>query len=186
MCNLVCAQPLQNPLLMKSIGDQVREYRTQHGLNAAQFAKLVGTRRQNIEQLEEAGNRIPKYLGKLAEVLGISADEMLAKAGLRPPLTAAAKAKEPKGAFIHALSTEEEELLAQWRNLLGKDRRAKLQEITELAKERQAEKEELFERAGVTDIMERAANATRRRAAATSVTPGDPKLRQQSLLDDQK
>ena len=93
------------------------------------------------------------------------------------------RAAPVKGAVFEALSSEEEELIQHFRHLLGKDRRAKLAEIAELAKERLAERDELFAQAGINAIAERAAHASRRRTASVSMEPGD-RLKQQSLLDD--
>ncbi len=69
---------------MKSLGDQAREFRESKGWDVLRMAKEVGTSRQNIEGLEKAGNRIPKYLGSLSLVIGRPVDEMLALAELAP------------------------------------------------------------------------------------------------------
>jgi DNA-binding XRE family transcriptional regulator len=81
---LACAQVAQNLLLMKTLGEQVRAFREERDWNTAQMAKAVGTSRQNIESLEQHGNRVPKYLGALAAAMGKSADELLQTAGLAP------------------------------------------------------------------------------------------------------
>jgi len=93
-------------------------------------------------------------------------------------------ASSPKGEVFERLSTEEKELLRHWRVLLGKDRRSKLAQIAALAKERLAEREELFAEAGVTAIAERAAHASHKKTFSTSVEPGKPKSKQRSLLDE--
>jgi transcriptional regulator with XRE-family HTH domain len=167
---------------MKTIGDQVAEYRRAKQLSTAELARQVGKKRQHIEQLEAAGNRIPKYLGDLAAVMGTTVDDMLTTAGLAKPRpkSTALVAAEPKGAFINALSTEERELIDHWRHLLGTDRRAKLKEISRLAKEREAQRAELLAEAGFTAIAERAANAVRSRTSTTSAEVGD-RLRQGEL-----
>lgn len=168
---------------MKSIGDQVKEFRAAHGLSTSQFAVLAKTKRQNIEQLEAAGNRIPKYIGSLAEALGKTADEVLATAGLRKPIPPA-KPVKPKGAFLKEPTPEELELLDHFRHLLGSDRRALLGQISQLAAERMAQREELLQEAGLDRIRQRAARA-QGWAAQTSVEIDDPELRQESLdLDD--
>ena len=41
------------------------------------MANAVGTSRQNIEGLETAGDRKPKYLAELAKVMGTTADQLL-------------------------------------------------------------------------------------------------------------
>lgn len=69
---------------MKTLGDQVRDFRKRKGWKTADLAARVGTSRQNIESLEAKGNRIPKYLGALAAVMGTTADDMLRTAGLAP------------------------------------------------------------------------------------------------------
>jgi DNA-binding XRE family transcriptional regulator len=79
-----CAQALQNALHMKTLGEQVKAFRDERGWNSTEMAKAVGTSRQNIESLEEHGNRIPKYLGALAAAMGRPVDQMLALAGLSP------------------------------------------------------------------------------------------------------
>lgn len=89
----------------------------------------------------------------------------------------------PKGAIFEDLSTEERELVSHWRHLLGKDRRAKLEEIAALAQERLAERDELFAEAGITRIQQQAASSMRG-AQALTVEPGG-KLRQRSLLDEE-
>lgn len=77
--------------MQKKLGEQVKEFRDSMGWNSTRMAEAVkatrmpGTAkasRQNIEGLEAAGNRIPKYLGALGAVMGKSVDEMLALAGL--------------------------------------------------------------------------------------------------------
>lgn len=88
-----------------------------------------------------------------------------------------------KGAVFKELNTEERELIEHFRHLLGKDRRAKLEEIRDLAAERLAERDELFAEAGITRIAEGAAHAARRTTATSSVKPG-PQLKQQSLIPE--
>jgi DNA-binding XRE family transcriptional regulator len=66
----------------KTLGQQAREFREARGWNTTQMGKELGTSRQNIESLEKEGNRIPKYIGDLAFVMGTTVDEMLLKAGM--------------------------------------------------------------------------------------------------------
>lgn len=109
---------------MKPLGTQVKEFRTSKGWNSTQMAEAVratrmaGTAkasRQNIEGLEAAGNRIPKYLGALAKVMGKSVDEMMALAGLAASSGAErASAEEPVAPY---LSDEEEALLSAFGKL---------------------------------------------------------------------
>lgn len=127
------------------------------------------------------------YVGQMLSGARPITEKLILKAealpGCRDWFAGAAAA--PKGAVFEALSTEEKQLLEHWRLLLGKDRRAKLAEIAELAKERAAEREELFAEAGVTAIVERAAHATRKNKASSTVEVSE-KLRQRSLLDAKK
>jgi transcriptional regulator with XRE-family HTH domain len=103
--NFVCAQEAQNGLPMKSLGTQVREFREQRGWDAQKMAAAVGTSRQNIQSLEKTGNRIPKYLGRLAMVMGRPVDDLLATAGLSPEaIDSAPHAGEP-GTAYHVLPT---------------------------------------------------------------------------------
>lgn len=69
---------------MKTLGEQLKAFREKKGWNTTQMAKAVGTSRQNIESLEAHGNRIPKYLGALASVMGRQVDDLLMTAGLAP------------------------------------------------------------------------------------------------------
>jgi transcriptional regulator with XRE-family HTH domain len=105
---LVGAQVPQNLLLMKSIGDQVRDFRIAKGWKPAEMAAAVGgrVRRQHIEQLEAAGNRIPKYLGQLALAMDTTADAMLAQAGL---VSTAPTPPPPSGRLADRLKAELEE-----------------------------------------------------------------------------
>jgi DNA-binding XRE family transcriptional regulator len=69
---------------MKTLGEQAKEFRTGKGWNSTQMAKAVGTSRQNIESLEDHGNRIPKYIADLAAVMETTVDDMLQLAHLGP------------------------------------------------------------------------------------------------------
>ena len=72
---------------------------------------------------------------------------------------------------------------ARSRANLRKDASPGRPKLTEQQKEREreAQKKELFDEAGVTGIMERAANAARRQTSAISVDPADPSLKQKPL-----
>ena len=94
---------------MKTLGEQAKEFRESKGWNSTQMANAVGTSRQNIESLEGAGNRIPKYLGDLAKAMGRSVDDMLVMAGL------ASKARRGATVAEHGLSAEEEAVLTAYR-----------------------------------------------------------------------
>lgn len=78
---LACAQAPHHRG-MKTLGDQAKAFREARGWKTAKMAEAVKTSRQNIESLEEHGNRIPKYIGDLALVMGRSVDELLVEAGL--------------------------------------------------------------------------------------------------------
>jgi phage repressor protein C with HTH and peptisase S24 domain len=62
---------------MKTIGEQAREFRLHKGWNTTEMARAVGTSRQNIESLEEKGDRTPRYLALLAKAMGVTADDLL-------------------------------------------------------------------------------------------------------------
>jgi hypothetical protein len=86
---LACAQGVQNLLPMKTIGQQVAEFRAAKEWSPKQMAEAVkkaggDVGRQKIEQLEKVGNRIPKYIGYLAAAMGMSVDEILTEADLAP------------------------------------------------------------------------------------------------------
>ena len=80
-CKLACAQAPQDKG-MKTLGDQAKAFREARGWNTTEMANAIGTTRQNIESLEERGNRLPKYIGDLALLMGKSVDDMLIQAGL--------------------------------------------------------------------------------------------------------
>lgn len=61
---------------MKTIGEQAKEFRLSKGWNTTDMARAVGTSRQNIESLEEKGDRIPRYLVNLAKAMGVSTDDL--------------------------------------------------------------------------------------------------------------
>jgi transcriptional regulator with XRE-family HTH domain len=73
---------------MKTIGEQVKEFRLDKGWNTTAMAKAVGTSRQNIESLEAAGNRQPRYLKKLSLVMGLTTDALINGCYASPTLAA--------------------------------------------------------------------------------------------------
>ena len=155
------------------------------GVDTTALAKDIGVSYQAVRKALTGGRFGAANNAKAAKRLGVTSDWLATGKGQRASSDGASTAPAPvKGEVFRALSTEEKELIEHWRHLLGKDRRAKLAEIAALAKERLEEKRELFEEAGLTGIMERAANAARRQTTATSVDPNDPALKQQSLLPD--
>lgn len=118
-----------------------------------------------------------KVMRKASEVFKLPVGYWEGADGATSPPPTGAK----KGDFVEALTDEEREMLRHFRHLWPSDRKAKIKEIAELGREREAQKKELFDEAGVTGIMERAANAARRQTSAISVDPADPSLKQKPL-----
>lgn len=56
---------------MVSLGDRVRELRTEKGLSQDDLAKLVDVSQQAIDQLESGTTKRPRYLLGLARVFGV-------------------------------------------------------------------------------------------------------------------
>lgn len=70
---------------MKTIGDKAKEFRLDKKWNTTQMATHVGTSRQNIENLEEKGDMVPRYVAKLAKALGVTVDSLVSpQAALLP------------------------------------------------------------------------------------------------------
>lgn len=63
---------------MKSLAELVLEHRKSLDMNAAEYARHVGTSRQNINNVEADEARQPRYIGKLAAAMGASVDDLLA------------------------------------------------------------------------------------------------------------
>ena len=68
-------------MAVKSLAELVREHRASLGLNAAEYARLVGTSRQNINNVEAGEAEQPRYIGKLAKAMGRTVDELLSGKG---------------------------------------------------------------------------------------------------------
>ena len=67
--------------MKRTIGEQVAQYMADHGLNAGAMAKRVGTSRQNIEGVTKR-DRFPRdYIDRLAGVMGVSIDALIAGVG---------------------------------------------------------------------------------------------------------
>lgn len=111
---LACAQGRQNILHMKTLGQQAKDFRESKKWGARQLAEAVGTSRQNIESLELKGNRVPKYIGKLAIAMNTTTDAMLAQAGLRPKLFSQGVQAENESAIHDPLTEQERALLDDW------------------------------------------------------------------------
>jgi hypothetical protein len=92
------------------------------------------------------------------------------------------EAEKPiKGAFLHAITAEEQMLIDHFKHLLPSDRIKKIKEIAELAKERQEQRKEMLSEAGLDRIRAQAADTHRGRS--TSSVDVTDKLKQRSLLD---
>jgi DNA-binding XRE family transcriptional regulator len=59
------------------VADHVKAFREAMSLTTTQLAKMVGTSRQNIENLEGGRVLVPSYIVALADTLGRSTDELL-------------------------------------------------------------------------------------------------------------
>lgn len=68
-------------MAVKSLADLVKAHRASLGLNAAEYARLVGTSRQNINNVEAGEAEQPRYIGKLAKAMGRTVDELLSGKG---------------------------------------------------------------------------------------------------------
>lgn len=67
---------------MKSLAQRVKDHRSSLGMNPSEYARHVGTSRQNINNVEAGEAEQPRYIGKLAKAMGVSVDELL---GTKPP-----------------------------------------------------------------------------------------------------
>lgn len=80
-----CAQVGAKSFAMKPLAELVLEHRLSLGMNPAQYARHVGTSRQNINNVEAGEAQQPRYIGKLAKAMGASVDALLAGQGrIRP------------------------------------------------------------------------------------------------------
>jgi plasmid maintenance system antidote protein VapI len=64
--------------MKRSIGEQVADYMEDHGLSARAMAELVHTSRQNIEGVTKHGRFPRDYIDRLANVMGVSIDSLIA------------------------------------------------------------------------------------------------------------
>ena len=159
----------------RTLGERVRWARDQRGMSQAELAVKAGVQQGTIGNIEAGIRKKPRELLSIAKALGAHAEWLEAGRGAW---------ETAKGAVFKEPTPEEWELLAHWRHLLSKDKKAKLSEIVALAEEREAEKKEMLAEAGLDRIMERAANAARPRGARTTAKAGDPAHKQRSLLDE--
>lgn len=63
--------------MKKSLGEQVEAFMRAKGLNPSGLARLVGTNRQNIDNLKKREFGQPRYIKELASVMGTTVDELL-------------------------------------------------------------------------------------------------------------
>lgn len=64
--------------MKKSLGEQVQAFMDARKLNSSSMARLVGTTRQNIDNLRKRGFGQPHYIKELASVMGTTVDVLLA------------------------------------------------------------------------------------------------------------
>lgn len=62
---------------MKTLGELVKEFRERRGLNTTEFAALVGTHRQSIENLEAGTVLMPRYISRLAAAMDADVQDLL-------------------------------------------------------------------------------------------------------------
>lgn len=94
-------------ICVENLGELVKKWREDSGLNASELAHCVRShalttaglkcQRQHIEQLEAAGNRVPRYLPDLARAMHTTVDDLLALRMPKPfgPKAASAPAAPP-------------------------------------------------------------------------------------------
>ena len=80
---------------MKSLAARVKEHRQSLGMNPSEYARHVGTSRQNINNVEAGEAEQPRYIGKLAKAMGTTVDELLS--GRQAAADTAAPALSPDG-----------------------------------------------------------------------------------------
>jgi transcriptional regulator with XRE-family HTH domain len=145
------------------------------GVDTAALAQAIGVSYQAVRKALNGGKFGAENNAKAAEVLRVSSDWLATGKGPKPTSDSAAPVGRRKGDFVKAVTPDEQalldELLELFRELFPSDRKAKLEELRAIAKVRAAERKDLFEEAGVTRIMEKAANATRRHSASIGVDP---------------
>ena len=75
---------------MDKLGERVRKFREHpsRNWNTARLAREVGTTRQSVENLEAGAVGMPKYLAKLAQVMGTTVDDLLSARQGATPLAA--------------------------------------------------------------------------------------------------
>lgn len=105
-------------ICMTTIGELVAAWRLSTGLKTGELAKLAGTTRQSIENLESGSVSVPRYWRGLARAMGYEQSEDLLD--LKPP---------PMGSSLHSTgssatqpsiddSSFEEVVCLKWEDLL--------------------------------------------------------------------
>ena len=70
---------------MKSLAQRVKEHRQSLGMTPSDYARHVGTSRQNINNVEAGDAEQPRYIGKLAKAMGTTVDALLGGASAAAP-----------------------------------------------------------------------------------------------------
>lgn len=88
---------------MASLGELVKRWREDSGLNLPEFARLIGSgvKYQNLQQLENGGAKQPRYIAHLARAMRATVDDLLALR-MPPPLGASSM---PAGAPVDAAAS---------------------------------------------------------------------------------
>lgn len=144
-------------------------------------ARLFGESPQRVKNWEARGVSAVGAI-KAEKLLGCSASWVMDGEGEMLPTVAA---QEPKGAFIRKPDSQEVEILTHIQHLLPGDKKRLLDQVSELAREREAQRKEILEEAGLDRIQRAAARSASNRRSRTAVDPDDERLRQKSLLNEQ-
>lgn len=106
---------------VKTLAERVRHHRVEvKKMSVTAYAALVGTSRQNIDNVESGQAKQPRYIGKLAKAMGVSVDELLRSAPAieAPALSPVAREQEAQYTVGAAsLDPQEAELLDLYRKL---------------------------------------------------------------------
>lgn len=116
---------------MNSRGEIVRQWREAQGLNTRQLADAVGTSRQNIENLEANLVDQPRYLPKLAKVMGYaSTDDLLALRNPPPIQGGLAQVAH----LMRPLAASIEQIVSMlWEELMGVKTKGELPPLIQVA-----------------------------------------------------
>lgn len=101
-------------ICMKTRGQIVKEWREARQWNTRELAKAIGTSRQNIENLEADAVDVPRYLPKLARLMGYESSDDLRELKAPPTSGDTVTVEEP-----HEKSDAEEDFVPtseeEWR-----------------------------------------------------------------------